>query len=281
MKTNTTIIDYCLRQFPLLGSKTAVKKAIAQGRLLLNGRPARYGDRLSAGDRLELQGTGIQEARDFDIELEVIYEDDHLLVANKPAGIAVNGNRIKTLENAVAGAVEVSTQADALPHPVAVHRIDVPTRGLVLLAKTKAALIRLSSAFQQNEVKKEYVAVVHGKPPSHGVINSPIDDKEAVTNFETIESAPSRVFKNFSLVRLLPVTGRTHQLRIHLQREGHLIVGDKAYAGKQKTILGKGLFLCACRLEFTHPLTQEVVKVEIEPPHRFLKLLERERARFA
>ncbi|MCB9295683.1 MAG: hypothetical protein H6559_21540 [Lewinellaceae bacterium] len=75
------------------------------------------------------------------------------------------------------------------------------------------------------------------------------------------------------------MTGRTHQLRIHLRRQGYLIIGDKAYAGKQKTILGKGLFLCACRLEFEHPATGEAVVVEIEPPRRFGKLLDREEER--
>ena len=277
---NTSIMSYCPRAFPILGSKTSVKKAIAGGRLLHNGKPARAEDIVKKGDRLELRGAGIQQARDFDMELEVVYEDDHLLVVNKPAGIAVNGNRIKTVENAVAGAVQPSNQPDALPRPVAVHRIDVPTRGLVLLAKAKSVLVSLSKAFEHNAVHKEYIALVHGKPPAQGVIDEAIQGKEAVTKFETIDVAPSRVFNNLSLVKLRPVTGRTHQLRIHLQQRGHLIVGDKEYAKGQKTILGKGLFLCACKLEFSHPATGETVVVKVEPPHRFGKLLERERERY-
>lgn len=277
---NTSIVEYCSRAFPLLGSKTAVKKAIAGGRLLHNGRPARPEATVKQGDRLELRGAGISEARDFDMEMEVVYEDNHLLIVNKPAGIAVNGDRIKTVENAVAGTEQPSDEPDALPRPVAVHRIDVPTRGLVLLAKTKSALISLSKAFEENAVKKEYVAVVHGKPPKEGVIDEAIQGKEAVTQFETVQSAPSRVFRHLSLVKLRPETGRTHQLRIHLQRKGHLIVGDKEYARGQKTILGKGLFLCARRLEFGHPATGEVVVAEIEPPRRFERMLERERERY-
>ena len=108
---------------------------------------------LKNGDILKLQGLGIQKARSFDAELEVVYEDDWLIVINKPAGIAVNGNRNKTVENAIAGTAKRSKQADALPRPIAVHRIDVPTTGLVLVAKTKSALIQLSKAFQQNQVK--------------------------------------------------------------------------------------------------------------------------------
>ena len=280
VEPNTSIIDYCSGAFPLLGSKTAVKKAIAGGRLLHNGKPARPEAVVKHGDRLELKGAGLSEARDFDMELEIVFEDEHLLVANKPAGIAVNGNRVKTVENAVAGTEQPSAEPDALPRPVAVHRIDVPTRGLVLLAKTKSALITLSKAFEENAVKKEYLAVVHGMPPKQGVIDAVIKGKEAVTRFETVQFAPSRVFKRLSLVKLRPVTGRTHQLRIHLKEEGHLIVGDKEYAGGQKTILGKGLFLCARRLEFEHPATGKAVVVEIEPPRRFVRLLERERERY-
>ncbi|MCO6477502.1 MAG: hypothetical protein J5I94_12805, partial [Phaeodactylibacter sp.] len=144
VSSNTSIVEYCSRAFPLLGSRTAVKKAIVGGRLLHNGRPARPEATVKPGDRLELRGAGISEARDFDMDMEVVYEDDHLLIVNKPAGIAVNGDRIKTVENAVAGTEQPSDEPDALPRPVAVHRIDVPTRGLVLLAKTKSALISLS-----------------------------------------------------------------------------------------------------------------------------------------
>ncbi len=277
---DANIADYCSRHFPLLASKSAVKKAIADGRLLHNGKPARMGTKVSKGDRLELKGTGLHKAKKFDKELDIVYKDDHLLVVNKPAGIAVNGTRKQTVENALAGSVSPSEQPGALPRPIAVHRIDVPTKGLVLLARTKPMLIRLSKAFEDNEVSKEYMAVVHGQPPEKGLIDEPIDGKEAVTKFETLKTAPSRVYEQLSLVRLRPVTGRTHQLRIHMQQQGHLIVGDKAYAKGQNTILGKGLHLCACKLQFTHPATGKELKVELEPPRRFAKLLRRERERY-
>lgn len=90
---------------------------------------------------------------------------------------------------------------------------------------------------------------------------------------------PSQVYGHLSLLELQPVTGRTHQLRIHLQQAGHLIVGDKHYAKDKDTILGKGLFLCACRLSFTHPHTGEKVEVRVRPPRRFLKTLDREEGR--
>ena len=277
---NSSVVAFGPVAFPILGSKSAVKKAIAGGRLFLNGKPATLSDILKKGDRLELRGAGFGKAKDFETDLEIIYKDDSLLVIKKPAGIAVNGARNKTVENALAGVIPAPDQKDALPRPVAVHRIDVPTTGLVLLARTKSALIALSRAFQENEVKKEYFAVVHGKLPEKGRIDKPVNGKSALTEFETIRIAPSRVFGHLSLVRLHPITGRTHQLRIHLKSEGHLIVGDKQYADGGKTILGKGLYLSACRLQFNHPETGKPLDIRIPPPVKFERLLEREKERY-
>jgi RluA family pseudouridine synthase len=273
------ITDYAASAFPLLGSRTAVKKAILSGELLLNDQLAHDTDLVKKGDVLLLKIKKVKKAK-VDINIPVVFEDDYLIIVNKPAGIAVNGNRNKTVENALVTIAKKSTQADALAHPRAVHRIDVPTKGLVLLAKTKKALILLSKAFQNNQVKKTYWAIVHGKSPAKGTINQLIQGKKAITHYEHIQLAPSRIFKFLSLLKLHPVTGRTHQLRIHLQSIGHLIIGDKLYANGAKTILGKGLFLAACQLIFTHPITGKEVNVQIDPPARFLKLLERETARF-
>ena len=277
---NTGIIGYSAGAFAILGSKSAVKKAISSGRLMLNGKIAKFSDVVKNGDLIELHGAGLQKAKKYDVDLEVAYEDDFLLVVNKPGGIAVNGNRNKTVENAFANINRNNPQADTLPRPVAIHRIDVPTSGLVMLAKTKTALIKLSRAFQQNEVKKEYVAVVHGKTPEQGMIDESIQGKTAVTKFETIQVVPSKMFQYLSSVRLQLLTGRTHQLRIHLKGKGHLIVGDKMYAEGQKTILGKGLLLCSCKLAFEHPETGKTVNVEIDPPAKFERILQREGGRF-
>jgi RluA family pseudouridine synthase len=280
VEKNTGIIGYSAGAFTILGSKSAVKKAITGDRLLLNGKIAKFSDVVKNGDLIELHGTGLQKAKKYDVDLEIVYEDDFLLVVNKPGGIAVNGNRNKTVENAFADINRNNSQEDALPRPVAVHRIDVPTTGLVMLAKTKTALIKLSKAFQNNEVKKEYLAIVHGKTPAKGVIDEPIQEKTAVTKFETLQVVPSRIFKNLSLVRLQLLTGRTHQLRIHLKEKGHLIVGDKMYADRQKTIQGKGLLLCSCKIQFEHPQTGRMVNVEVDLPAKFERILQREGGRF-
>ncbi|MEM8909928.1 MAG: pseudouridine synthase, partial [Bacteroidota bacterium] len=135
-------------------------------------------------------------------------------------------------------------------------------------------------AFQQNQVQKKYLAIVHGQTPEKGQITSSIDGKNAFTRYERLQVVPSRVFRHLSLLALYPQTGRTHQLRIHLQRQQHFILGDKLYAQGAKTILGKGLFLCACQLKFQHPKTGEDLEWTIAPPAKFQKVLEREAARF-
>jgi RluA family pseudouridine synthase len=275
------IADYCGPVFSILGSKSAAKKAIAGGRLLLNGKPAVTADFVKKGDLIELRGVGIQKIKKLDVDLNIVYEDDFLIVIQKPGGIAVNGNRYKTVENALSDFNRNNPLPDALPRPIAVHRIDVPTSGLVMLAKTKSALIQLSKAFQHNQVKKEYVAIVHGAPPQKGSIDSPIDGKDALTEFECLQTVRSRVFETLSLVKLLPQTGRTHQLRLHLKDQGHLIVGDKMYADGIRTILGKGLLLCAVGLRFIHPQHDEKIDIRINPPAKFEKLLQRENDRFS
>ena len=248
----TNFIDYCRRAFPLLGSKTAVKKAVADQRLLRNGRPARLTDRLEKGDRLELKGAGLPKARKFDKELPIIFQDDHLLVINKPAGIAVNGNRVQTVENALAG-LPPSPEADALPRPVAAHRIDLPTKGLVLLAKTKSALMALSQAFEENEVDKAYQAVVHGQPPPQFTVDTLIDGKDAITKVETLRTVPSHVFGHLSLVELKPITGRTHQLRIHLQQRGVFNRRRQGLRQRAKDYFWKGALFVRLRPVFFPP----------------------------
>jgi len=275
----TRIVDYVGEAFHILGSRTSARKAIADGRILLNGQKVYPSDMIKENDKIVLIGTGVSKAKKFDFDIEVVYEDEYMILVNKPAGIAVNGDRNKTVENALAR-IGRSNAGDALPRPVAVHRLDVPTKGLVLLAKTKTALIRLGKAFENNEIDKQYYAVVHGIPEKAGISKKPIEGKKSETHYFLERTVKSRVFKHLSLVRLKPITGRTHQLRIHMASVGNLIVGDRLYAKGTNTILGKGLFLCACKLSLRHPITNKDVNFSIDPPNRFFRLLDREEARF-
>ncbi len=274
------IDDYCGGAIPILGSKSATKKAIKKSRITLNGKKAETADFIHPGDIIVVEGTGIRAVKKLDVDLPVIYEDDYMIIVNKPGGLAVNGNRYKTVENALAGHHSSGKVNDPLPRPVAVHRIDVPTNGLVVLAKTKSALIELARSFQEREIRKTYLAVVHGHPPKSGTIDNPIDGKPARTDYEVLRRVPSQKFNELSLLNLKPVTGRTHQLRKHLKSIGHLIVGDKQYAGDQPTILGKGLLLSAAGLQFLHPDHGRQVTFSIDPPAKFKRILDREENRY-
>lgn len=274
------IIDYCAAYVGLLGSRTATKKALHKKALRLNGKNAVASNRVQNGDWLELRVHTVSSKAAPSVPIPLVYEDDYLVIVNKPGGIAVNGTRHKTVENGIKNSIQKSKQMDAFAIPVAAHRLDVPTKGLVILAKTKSALIAINKAFQAGTVHKTYQAIVHGQPAATGIINQPIQGKQARTKYRVLHTVPSRLFQHLSLLELDLLTGRTHQLRIHLQQQGHLIVGDKQYAGQQKTILGKGLFLCACQLAFLHPITKKPLQIEIPTPSRFSKLLEREGKRF-
>ena len=273
------IVDYCGEVFKPLGSKSATKKAIKANRLYLNGKLAISADFVNPGDRITLK-LDPDKIKQYNLPIDIVYEDEFFLIVDKPGGIAVNGNRFKTVENVFAKHLYNFNSADALPRPIAVHRLDVPTKGLLVLAKTKQAQIKLSMAFQQKKIEKSYLAVVHGKPPDEGQIDVAVEGKKALTKYKTLRTVPSKIYNHLSLVRLKPITGRTHQLRIHMKQLGHLIVGDKYYAGNQKTILGKGLFLQASSLSFLHPLTQKKLALKIDIPNRFNRVLDREEARF-
>lgn len=274
------ILEYCGKAFRLLGTKTATKKAVKEGRLLLNGRTAYSTDFIRNGDIIKLKGTGVKKIKALNIDVEVVYEDDHFIVINKPGGIAVNGNRYTTVENALVGVAKQSREIDALPRPIAIHRIDVPTKGLVVLGKTKTCLSAIGRAFENRKIHKEYHALVHGKIEKKGTYHNDVDDRRAETKYEPLKVVQSKVFGHLTLLKLTPVTGRKHQLRLHLLEDGHLIVGDKMYAEEQKTIFGKGLFLCATRLKFEHPILKKEMDLKLEIPNRFIRVMEREEERY-
>ena len=278
LRQRKRIVDYCGSIFPVLGSKSATKKALKEKRIFLNDQQANAADFVKEGDRIRLVVPSSRIKR-LAIDIPIVYEDTFLLVVNKPGGIATNGNRYKTLENVFAHHLSGFQVSDSLGRPRAVHRIDVPTKGLVVLAKTKKAQIEMSRAFQYNRIEKTYRAIVHGKTSQEGQLDAPIDGKYALTRFRTQRTVRSRVFDYLSLIELYPQTGRTHQLRIHMKAMGHLILGDKLYADHQ-TILGKGLYLQASGLKFKHPLTHDELILELPVPAKFEKVLQREADRY-
>jgi len=246
----------------------------------VNGCPGKTGDWVEAGQLLELLDLQERVPRTFYLPMDVVYEDDDLAVVNKPPGVEVSGNKFKTVENALSHNLVKSSAPDALPWPRPVHRLDYSTSGLLLIAKTARAQVYLGRQFERRDVKKLYCAVVTGRPEPEGKIETPIAGLPAISRFKTVRTVRSLRSDELSLMELSPLTGRTHQLRIHMASLGHPIAGDQKYGPEGAVLRGKGLFLAAVQLRFFHPASEEELRVQIELPHKFSSLLEREQRRW-
>ena len=154
------------------------------------------------------------------------------------------------------------------------HRLDSPTSGLVIIAKTKLCLKLLGEMFKNHQIQKKYIAIAMGKCDSEGVFNSKIDGKESITKYRLLKFSRSLKCDYLTLLELSPLSGRTHQIRKHLSENGSPILGDTLYS--ENTIHKKGLFLFAKSLEFQHPITYQQLKIELDIPAKFLKRMQRE-----
>lgn len=264
--------DYVGGLFNLIPSRKGMKKAIDKGWVRVNGKPASTGDFLSGGETIELTVSEEKTRPEIDLDLEVIFEDDFLAIINKPAGIEVSGNRKWTIENALKRNLKPSSQPDALTYPEAIHRLDYPTTGALLIGKTRKAVSELNRMFAGKEIRKTYLAVTIGEMDAEGVVTSPIDGKESVSRFKVLNSAFSERFGKLNLLELNPVTGRRHQLRKHLSSIGNPILGDNDYGIDGMILKGKGLYLHSWSLHFKHPFTDEQLAVDAPIPKKFLKL---------
>ena len=205
------------------------------------------------------------------IKLEVLFEDEHLAVLHKPAGILVSGNSFKTIANALAQNIKKSNLPDATtPQPV--HRLDYATTGILLVGKTSSSIRALNKMFEDKKVKKTYVAITIGKMKNRWKITSKIDEKKSQSKYTLIAAVPSKRFGKLNLVKLKPKTGRRHQLRKHLSSIGNPILGDKEYGIENLILKGKGLYLHAYALKFKHPFTNELVHLKDGVPQRFKKI---------
>lgn len=272
--------DFLPGVFIGLETKSAVKKAIKRGQILVNQRPGSTAIILAQGDVVTWLKPLKDQQRVLPLKLEVVYEDEFLAVIHKPAGIIVSGNRLRSIENALPGNLKASGQPDALPTPLAIHRLDGLTSGLLITAKTYGAHRALGAQMQEKTIHKEYTALVMGEPAPQGEWNLPIDHKAALTRYKVLESWPSLRSGRLSLIQLFPATGRTHQLRIHLSQAGFPIVGDGLYGEEGHVLKHKGLFLCATGLKFSHPFSGEPVELKIAPPPKFKTFPMAEQRRF-
>jgi 23S rRNA pseudouridine1911/1915/1917 synthase len=247
-------------------SRSAAQRQIEAGAVLVDGRSVAKNHRMAAGETVTIAEQESPEERTP--EFEIVFEDEYLLVVDKPAGLVTHpapGHHAPTLADAVEGLV--------------VHRLDRYTSGLLLIAKTEAVREALQAELKRREVRREYLALVSGHPDAEtGTIDAPLGrdrhnrtvmstrtakPRHAVTHFEVVERLPRT-----TLLRVRLETGRTHQIRAHLAAIDHPVCGDPAYGGRE---CGRRLglsrqFLHATKLMFRHPVTGEMQDCESKPP---------------
>ncbi|MCM1524709.1 MAG: RluA family pseudouridine synthase [Ruminococcus sp.] len=271
-------------------SRSMAAKLIADGRVRVNGREVRKSCVIAAGDAVS---AAIPEPVTLDvlpenIPLEIIYEDEYLLVVNKPKGMVVHpaaGNYSGTLVNALMyHCGNRLSSINGVIRPGIVHRIDKNTSGLLIVAKTDAAHTGLAAQIKEHSFTREYRAVVCGRfGEKRGVIDAPIgrhptdrkkmtvtdrNSKNAVTHYAVLEE-----FESYSFIGLRLETGRTHQIRVHMAHIGHPVLGDDVYGKPFKGIDGQCLH--AGKIGFVHPVSYEYMEFESELPQYFCEIMER------
>ena len=260
--------EYAVDIFKSIPSRSGIKKAIKREEILIDGKIAKTSDWIKEGHKIELLPQEIKQKKIFQLKLEIIFEDDFFAVVNKLPGYPTSGNYFKTIENALPFNLKTSEESDALPYPLPVHRLDNPTGGLLLIAKTRFAQAKLYQAFETKEIEKTYTALVHGTTPESAIFQDKIDKKSAFTKIQTLNTFSFKN-ENFSLLEVNPDTGRTHQIRIHLSQHGFPIVGDKEHGTSSEPFAKKGLYLAAIGLRLAHPITDEPMLFKLQIPRRF------------
>ena len=268
-KEQIRIQEYAVGIFNTVPTKSGIKKAIKKKLILVNGLPTSTARIIIGGEKITLLNPKNKPLRkSLILRLAITFEDDYLAIIEKPPGILVNGNKFKTIDNALQQNLKKSSQIDAVrPRPI--HRLDYPTSGLLLIGKTSSTIRALNKLFENKKIKKKYYAITIGKMNLKGAIKTYINKKTAITNYKTIQSVKSNRFEFLNLVELSPRTGRRHQLRIHLSSIGNPILGDQEYGIKSLILKGKGLYLHASQLDFTHPITKDKLSITSNLPKKF------------
>ncbi len=264
--------EYAISIFTSIQSRSGLKKAIKKELVLLDGKKAGTGDWIREGQKIELLKPECSPKKAFNLDIEILFEDEHLAIVNKPAGFPTSGNFFKTIENALPYNLKPSSQPDSLQYPLPAHRLDSPTAGLLLCAKTTGTLLKLQKAFAEKSIQKSYYALVQGSLLLQQEITSDIEGKLAHTKIVPLHYYKINS-KSYTLVEAKPLTGKTHQIRIHLAKIGHSIVGDSIYGQKETGYFGnKNLYLFSGSISFEHPVTKEGLVASIQLPKRFRNL---------
>ncbi len=269
-------------------SRNFISKNIKNGNITVNDNIVKSGYTLKTNDKIRIKDLTVDTTvKPEEIPLDILYEDNDIIVVNKKSGMVVhpgNGNHSHTLVNALMAHTDDLADEEGSERLGIVHRIDKDTSGVLLIAKTNEALRKLSDDFKNKRIKRKYIALVHGVIENNkGKISAPIgrskidrkkmcvtdeNSKTAVTNFTVLER-----YKTATLVELVLETGRTHQIRVHMDYIGHPVVNDSVY-GKRKIINNYGQMLHAEYLGFNHPITHEFLEFSVPPEKEFTEILE-------
>jgi 23S rRNA pseudouridine1911/1915/1917 synthase len=279
-----------LASLPEIGTRALAARMIATGEVSLDGRSARKSERLRGGETVEFEPPekDVSLARE-ELPLAVVYEDEHLLVVDKPVGLSVHpgaGRTSGTLANILVG--HGASGGEAPERPGIVHRLDRDTSGLLVVARNEVCFLGLRRLVRRREIEREYLALVHGRPRSRrGTIEAPIGrDRHKPTRRSLDSAKPRDAVTHFELRELLPrhallsvrlETGRTHQIRVHLAAINLPVAGDRVYGVAHDLGLERQ-FLHACRLAFKHPVTGEQIDVSSPLPADLERALARARS---
>lgn len=277
------VLGHHLKQF----SRSQIQKWVTDGNVTVNGQPVKPKYKLAVGDQVVVSPEAPQkiDLEPENIPLDIVYEDDDVLVVNKPQGMVVHpapGHPNHTLVNALLYYSPLSTINGEF-RPGIVHRIDKDTSGLLMVAKNDMAHRSLAAQLKAKTNQREYVALVHGVIKQEaGTIDAPIgrsrkdrkkqaivsDGRHAVTHFKVLKR-----YRHYTLVSCRLETGRTHQIRVHMKSIGHPLAGDPLY-GPRKTLPGKGQYLHARELGFKHPRTGKQLLFTAPLPDYFQRMLD-------
>lgn len=271
-------------------TRTTAQRLIEQGTILVNGKKQKVSYKVSVGDIITIEEVEPQEIelKAQDIPIEIVYEDNDIIVVNKPKGMVVhpaNGNPDGTLVNAIMAICKDSLSGiGGEIRPGIVHRLDKDTSGLLIVAKNDKAHVNMSEQIKNHEVKKTYIALVRGiVKENEATIDMPIgrsssdrkkmavtkNGKNAVTHFKVLKR-----YDKYTLLEVNIETGRTHQIRVHLSHIGCPVIGDYTYSNGKNEFGVVGQCLHAKQLEFKHPITEKEMKLEAPLPQYLEDILQ-------
>ena len=277
-------------------TRSAIQNLIQDGHVTLAGAPLKKNAKVCAGNEIWIEMPELKQAEIIpeNIPLDIIYEDDDIVVVNKPRGMVVHpapGNWSGTLVNALMYHCGDSLSGiNGEIRPGIVHRIDKDTSGLLVVAKNDHAHQSLAEQIKEHSARRQYYAVVYGSPrEDKGIINAPIarhridrkkmavceGGREAITHYEVLEH-----YRGFTYMTFLLETGRTHQIRVHMAHIGHPIIGDPLYGPAKDKWKLEGQCLHAGRLSLTHPTTGERMTFEAPLPEYFTTVLQKLRNQY-